>query len=137
MTTTPQGDGDKMSNRQIMLLVTSRATLLESFAQALRSDHNVELITIDSAEAAVEAAVRLVPVMAIIDQELPGGDALEIVQRMLSINAFIHTAVLTDMDEALFHERSEGLGILAGLPLVPDSGDAEGLLVKLREMVPV
>jgi len=137
MKTTPQGDGDKMSNRQIMLLVTSRATLLESFAQALRSDPNVELITIDSAEAAVEAAVRLVPVMAIIDQELPGGDALEIVERMLSINAFIHTAVLTDMDEALFHERSEGLGILAGLPLVPDSGDAEGLLVKLREMVPV
>lgn len=126
-----------MSNRQIILLVTSRADQLAAFEQALRSDANVELITIGTAEEAIDAAVRLVPVMAIVDQQVPGGEALGIVQRLLSVNAFIHTAVLTDMDEAVFHERSEGLGVLAGLPLRPDSADAADLLAKLREMAPV
>ncbi len=126
-----------MSNRQIILLVTSRADQLAAFEQALRSDANVELITIGTAEEAIDAAVRLVPVMAIVDQQVPGGQALEIVQRLLSVNAFIHTAVLTDMDAAVFHERSEGLGVLAGLPLRPDSADAADLLAKLREMAPV
>jgi DNA-binding NarL/FixJ family response regulator len=126
-----------MSNRQIILMVTARADQLAAFEQALRSDANVELITIGTAEEAIDAAVRLVPVMAIVDQQVPGGEALEIVQRLLSVNAFIHTAVLTDMDEAVFHERSEGLGVLAGLPLRPDSADAVDLLAKLREMAPV
>jgi len=126
-----------MSNRHIILLVTSRADQLAAFEQALRSDANVELITIGTAEEAIDAAVRLVPVMAIVDQQVPGGEALGIVQRLLSVNAFIHTAVLTDMDEAVFHERSEGLGVLAGLPLRPDSADAVDLLAKLREMAPV
>ena len=126
-----------MGNPQIIILVTSRLDQLASFEKALRSDPNVELITIGTAEEAIDAAVRLVPVMAIVDQRVPGGEALEIVQRLLSVNAFIHTAVLTDMDEALFHERSEGLGVLAGLPLRPDEKDAADLLAKLREMAPL
>ncbi len=126
-----------MANPQIILLVTSRSDQLASFEKALRSDPDVELITIGTAEEAIDAAVRLVPVMAIVDQRVPGGEALEIVQRLLSVNAFIHTAVLTDMDEALFHERSEGLGVLAGLPQRPDEKDAADLLAKLREMAPL
>ena len=126
-----------MGNPQIILLVTSRLDQLASFEKALRSDPAVELITIGTAEEAIDAAVRLVPVMAVVDQQVPGATALEIVQRLLSVNAFIHTAVLTDMDEALFHERSEGLGVLAGLPLRPDEKDAAGLLAKLREMAPL
>ena len=126
-----------MGNPQIILLVTSRSDQLASFEKALRSDPDVELITIGTAEEAIDAAVRLVPVMAVVDQQVPGAAALEIVQRLLSVNAFIHTAVLTDMDEALFHERSEGLGVLAGLPLRPDEKDAADLLAKLREMAPL
>jgi len=126
-----------MSTQQIVLLVTSRETQLEAFAEALRSDPNVELITIDSAEASVEAAVRLVPVLAIIDQEVGGVSGMDIVQRLLEVNAFIYTAMLTEMDEALFHERSEGLGILSEVAFQPGPTDAVDLLAKLREVAPV
>ena len=89
-----------------------------------------------TAEASVEAAVRLLPVLAIVDQEVGGSSGLNIVQHLLAVNAFIYTAVLTDMDEAHFHERSEGLGILSGLPLDPGQKDALDLLEKLRQMAP-
>ncbi len=125
-----------MNTQQIILLVTSRKTQLEAFTDALRADPNVELITIDSAEASVEAAVRLVPVLAIIDQEVGGVSGMDIVQRLLEVNAFIYTAMLTEMDEALFHERSEGLGILSEVAFQPGQKDAIDLLTKLREVAP-
>lgn len=131
-----QSDGEPMSTQQIVLLITSRKDQLEVFTGALRADADIELITIDSAEESIEAAVRLVPVLAVVDQEVDGVSGLEIVQRLLEVNAFIYTAVLTDMDEALFHERSEGLGVLADLPLLPNEKDAADLLAKLRQVAP-
>ena len=126
-----------MSTKQIILLITSRESQIKAFAEALRADPGVELITIDSAEASVEAAVRLVPVLAIVDQEVGGVPGLDIAKRLLEVNAFIYTAALTDMDEALFHEQSEGLGILSEVALLPGEDDAADLLAKLRQMAPV
>lgn len=126
-----------MSTQQIILLITSREAQLKTFAEALRTDPGVELIIIDSAEESVEAAVRLVPVLAIVDQEVGGVSGLEITKRLLEVNAFIYTAVMTDLEEALFHEQSEGLGILSEVALLPGEDDAVDLLAKLRRMAPV
>jgi ActR/RegA family two-component response regulator len=125
-----------MSTRQIILLVTSREAQLKSFADALRADPKVELTTVDTAEASIETAARLVPVLAIIDQEVGEVSGMNIVQRLLEVNAFIHTAMLTEMDDALFHERSEGLGILSRVAFQPGQKDAVDLLAKLREVAP-
>ena len=38
---------------------------------------------------------------------------------IMLVNALVHTAVVTDMAEEVFHDAMEGLGILASLPPQP------------------
>lgn len=124
-----------MSTQQIILLVTTRPKALEAFAEALRVDGEVTLIFLESAREAVETAVRVVPAMAVIDQDVGGLAGLDVARRLLLVNAFIHTAILSDMDSEAFHELSEGLGVLAHLPMQPGAKDAGELLAKLRAAV--
>lgn len=125
-----------MAAKQIILMATARREALKPFTQALEADDQVMLIPAFTMQEALETAVRVVPVLVIIDQQLDDDKGLDLVRQLLRVNAFLYTAVLSDMDEAVFHERSEGLGVLMRLPMHPDGSDAKKLLSLLREMAP-
>ena len=55
-----------------------------------------------------------------------------LVESLLEIDAGLNIAVITGMDPQVFHEESEGLGILCALPPVPGDADVVSLLEKLR-----
>ena len=59
---------------------------------------------------------------------IPFQDFLE---RLLEINASMNTAVITDLDPQSFHEATEGLGVLCGLPAHPAAMDVGPLLERL------
>ena len=59
---------------------------------------------------------------------IPFRDFLE---RLLAIDARLNTAVITDLDPQAFHEATEGLGVLWGLPARPDAMDVGPLLERL------
>jgi len=68
--------------------------------------------------------------LAIVDDlTLPFADLIE---KLMELNASLNTAVITELDEAAFHEASEGLGILSGLPSRPGMADVAPLLDKLQ-----
>ena len=73
--------------------------------------------------------------LPIIDIELPDTEPLPLVQELLTVNAMVNTAVVSPLTEEEFHEASEGLGILAHLPLRPGRSDAAELLRKLRQIL--
>jgi DNA-binding response OmpR family regulator len=118
-----------------ILLITPRPQGLSSFTKALTSDPEVRLESVASGGEALNAIRTAPPHLAVIDVGLPDAQPMGLVQGMLTINAMVNTAVVSDLSEDAFHVASEGLGVLAHLPLDPGSGDAEDLLSKLRKVM--
>jgi DNA-binding NarL/FixJ family response regulator len=122
--------------RWTLLLVTSRPGQLHDLVQGIRSHPSVDLVIAAGLPEAVAALENAPPVLAIVDNRAGDATGLDVVRRLIKINAFVHTAVLSDADEEEFHHRSEGLGILTRLPLQPDSQDLLRLFDALRRLVP-
>ena len=118
-----------------LVLATTRPENLEAFAAALAKDPEVRLEQVASGAAALETARAANPHLVIIDAQLPDFPTLDLVQNLLMVNALVNTAVLSPMADEEFHEASEGLGILCGLPLTPGAGEAADLLAKLRKIL--
>lgn len=125
-----------MNPSQTILLVTTQPDRFTAFSDRLAAQAGVRLLQVDSAAAALEAAVSQSPVLVITDQLIGQVPALTLVRQLMARNAFIHTAVVSDLDAEAFHESSEGLGVLAQLPAQPGQDDADALLALLRRMVP-
>ncbi|MHC1742837.1 MAG: response regulator [Syntrophobacteraceae bacterium] len=118
-----------------ILLVTPRLQELASFTRALASDPGVKIESVASGAAALDVVCATPPHLAVIDVDLPDDPPMGLVQRMLTVNAMVNTAVVSSLSEDEFHEASEGLGILGRLPLDPGINDAEALLIKLRRLM--
>ncbi|MCK9376634.1 MAG: response regulator [Syntrophobacterales bacterium] len=120
-----------------IVLASARPKAMQAFAAALSSDQEVKLENVVSGAEALEAVRTTAPHLVIIDADLPDTAPLDLVQKLLMVNALVNTAVVSPLSEEEFHEASEGLGILSGLPTEPGRSDAEGLLRKLRAVLGV
>jgi hypothetical protein len=76
------------------------------------------------------------PLGVIIDENLPDMSGLDLVRRLLPINAMINTVMISKLPPETFHEASEGLGILSQLPPMPTPSDASAILARLKRMSP-
>jgi PleD family two-component response regulator len=118
-----------------IVLATARQESIHSFAEGLASDPEVRLEQVSSGAKALGAARTDSPHLVIIDSALPDMEPLQVVQKLLMVNAMVNTAVVSPLSNREFHEASEGLGVLARLPLVPGNSDAVKLLRKLRQVL--
>jgi DNA-binding NarL/FixJ family response regulator len=118
-----------------VVLATNRPKALQAFAEALSSDPEVQLQGVVSGAEALEAARTTAPHLVIIDLNLPDIAPLELVQKLLMVNAMVNTAVVSPLSEEEFHEASEGLGILGRVPNDPGRSDAVEMLRKLRTVL--
>ena len=118
-----------------LVLATTRPEALQAFAAALSSDPEVDLQQVASGAAALEAARASALHLVIIDADLPDIASLDLVQKLLMVNAMVNTAVLSLLPDAEFHEASEGLGILGRLPTEPGMSEAADLVHKLRKVL--
>jgi ActR/RegA family two-component response regulator len=118
-----------------ILLVTHRLPRLGSFTQALCSDPEVRFESVSSGGEALDVLRTAPPHLAVVDVDLADTEPLRLVQGMMTLNAMVNTAVVSPLSEEAFHEASEGLGVLARLPLDPGGNDAEALLIKLRKVM--
>lgn len=116
----------------IVLLTPERAKL-SAFANALLLDPDVAITWADSAEEALAAAREQQPHLVVIDSP---DQSLSLVAALLRVNAMVNTAVVSEMEEDAFHEASEGLGVMARLPLRPGPREAAETLAKLRSLLP-
>ncbi|MFO7497600.1 MAG: hypothetical protein R6X05_18415 [Desulfobacterales bacterium] len=100
---------------RILLATVNRARLKE-FAEALAADPEVRIAWADFGAAALADVMTHPPLAVIVDATLPGMEGLELVRRLLPINAMIYTAVISELPADRFHEVREGLGVLGQLP---------------------
>lgn len=110
-------------------MVTTRESALAGFRDGLeRRSARIECFA-DAWSLLQAARANSWNLVIVDDLTLPFADVIE---KLLEINACLNTAVLTELDEGAFHEASEGLGILAGLPPRPGVADVAPLLEKLQ-----
>jgi DNA-binding NarL/FixJ family response regulator len=114
-----------------IVLATVRPEAMQVFAAGLTSNPEVHLQHVVSRDEALDAARTAAPHLVIIDSVLPDTAPLDLVQKLLLVNAMVNTAVVSPLSEEEFHEASEGLGILGRLPEEPGESDAADLLGKL------
>lgn len=119
-----------------VLLVTTRQKSILSFIEGLSSDSAVYLDQVASRAEALGAVRFDSPHLVIIDSYgMPDKDSLSLVRELLMVNAMINCAVVSSLSDKEFHDASEGLGVLASLPITPDEKNAAELLSKLRDIL--
>ena len=117
-----------------ILVVTSDPKRLAEFANALKASLEIHVAWADSGAAALSDVMKHPPLGVIVDETLPDMPGLELVRRLLPINAMINTAVISSLPDAAFHETGEGLGILAQLSPIPTESQARELLAQLKRL---
>ena len=82
--------GSKMTHR--ILVLTSDPQRLAAFSDSLMASHEIHAARADSGAAALSDVMKHPPLGVIVDENLPDMPGLELVRRLLSINAMINTA---------------------------------------------
>lgn len=73
--------------------------------------------------------------LLVVDGTMPGLTYAAFVAQLLRVNAMINTAVIIDQAETVFHEESEGLGILCSVPAEPVQTDGAAVAEKLHNLL--
>ena len=118
-----------------ILIAADKADRFEELARALDSVKNVEILWAHDDEEALGKATADSPDLVIVDEYLGQVSGLMWIRRLMGINAFIHTAAVSSQPQDVFHEASEGLGIMAHLPPRPGKFEAEQLLKTLNQLI--
>jgi hypothetical protein len=121
------------SSKYDLLFVSGQADELKAIGDALAELIPVRISRAATAEQALALAKAASFKLAVIGGKFDG-DPLEMVNQLMLQDAFINTAVVSDESEADFHERSEGLGVLAQLPGSPGPQQAQELVKLLKEI---
>ncbi len=123
-----------MTAQHNILLVTARPSQLKEFAEVFGEDQNLAVVQIGNIKEAIAAVKEVKPVLAVVDDQVRGAVGLDIIRCLIQENAFIQTAAISDLSDDEFHIRSEGLGVLSKLPLVPTAADARKLIGLLEQV---
>ncbi len=117
-----------------IILASPHVDHWNAFADALESDGRFRTHRIQSGGEAVEAAKEKNPLAIVIDQDLDDMSAIELVAKLLTINAMINVAMVSDQPVEDFHEATEGLGILMQLAPFPTAAEAGRLAECLSQL---
>ena len=117
-----------------LLLVTPHRDPLLELASLMEKYDDVELTWTDSGQKTLDKLSETSVDLVVIDKDLGDMTGLEFAEKLLRVNPMINSAVLSSLPSDDFHEASEGLGVLAQLPLRPAKEDAEKLLKGLRNL---
>ncbi len=121
---------------QILMATNRSEDIFTRFCEALRQEMgNVELLFTNNWTNVLAAVKVMPPGFVILDQDLPEGEPLDLVRKLMSVNAAVNCIVITDLDEESFHEAGEGLGIFAPLPVEPSFEDGVALARSVNQFM--
>ncbi len=106
-----------------ILVLTETPPRFTDFATILRDEGAAECMWAETPETGLERVAADRPQLVVVDETIGGAPGLEWVKQLLTVDAFVNTAVISSLDEAAFHEAGEGLGV--ALHLSPDPGEAD------------
>ena len=107
---------------------------LSDLESALAEHDDVCLLRAESVNKALNLASEKAIDLVIADERFGDTTGLELAAGLLSVNPMITCATVSRLTPKKFHEASEGLGIMAQLPIHPGKEHAESLLHRLRQI---
>ena len=117
-----------------LLLVSSDKDSFNGFEAAITKYNDVDLIRTDSGKKALTMAAESSLDLVVADENLRDMTGLEFAGRLIAVNPMTNCALTSSLSAEIFHEKSEGLGLMTQLPINPGQEDAQNLLEKLREI---
>ena len=117
-----------------LLLVSSDKDSFNGFEAAITKYNDVDLIRTDSGKKALTMAAESSLDLVVADENLRDMTGLEFAGRLVAVNPMTNCALISSLSAEIFHEKSEGLGLMTQLPINPGQEDVQNLLEKLREI---
>jgi len=117
-----------------LLLVTPDKEAFHNFSSALIKNDDVKLSWAETGRRALDMVSGTSLDLVVVNEELGDMTGIEFIETLVSINPMINCAAVNPLPPEEFHEVSEGLGILAQLPVQPGAKDAEDLLNLLNRL---
>ncbi|MHC1700420.1 MAG: hypothetical protein AB9900_05485 [Humidesulfovibrio sp.] len=118
-----------------ILIVTRRALELTAFADALAKGTGAQLRFTDGWVNAQATLKTVPPAFVVLDEGLRGGPPLELAKKLIQVNAMVNIVVVSPLPPEDFHEASEGLGLLAQVPVNPTAADGAALAKVFRRFM--
>jgi len=111
-----------------ILLVFSDEGLGKGFVDGIVRIENSEVVLIENGALALDYLSKNNFDLAVTAKTLSDMTGIEFIEKLVTINPMINTAVASDLSKKDFHEATEGLGVLMSIPLEAGAKDADGLL---------
>ena len=117
-----------------IVMATSQPVKWRDFMQVLEDKSGLPTKVVSTADEVLQSARGGNLLAVILTQDAEGMTGMEVVHRLITINAMIHVAWTSALTEEEFHKATEGLGILMKLSPTPDIEEASCLAERLGEM---
>lgn len=117
-----------------LLLVTPEKEPFNEFALVLAQNDDVEVSWAETGQRALDVVSGTSLDLVVVDEKLGDMTGIEFIKALVSVNPMINCAAVSPLPSDEFHEVSEGLGILAQLPVLPGAKDAEDVLKRLNHL---
>ena len=111
-----------------IVVVAPESARFSALVDRLELNPQVHIGWAKTCDEAIKIAFTSTPALMIIDAQLDDKSGLDTARELIVVNAGINMALVSDLSAGEFHNASEGLGILAQLPLNPGISEAELLL---------
>ena len=118
-----------------ILMVTSRKKEWSVLAQGLVKGTAVELVWVATGAAALQAIQDKTFDLVLVDETLEDRPGLDLTQALIKANPMLNCALASALSADAFHEASEGLGLLAQLPLDPGEKQARELIQQITKIM--
>lgn len=117
-----------------LLMVTPDKAPFNEFALVLAQNDDVEVSWAETGQRALDMVSGMSFDLVVVDEKLGDMTGIEFIETLVSVNPMINCAAVSPLPSDEFHEVSEGLGILAQLPVLPGAKDAEDVLKRLNHL---
>lgn len=122
-----------MSKLKVMLVGQDKENLAD-LASALMQHDDVALYWAESGENALRQVADATVDLVITDEKIGDMTGLDFAARLVAVNPMINCALISQLSPEKFHEVSEGLGVLAQLPVHSGPEHAKALLQRLKNI---
>lgn len=116
-----------------ILVISPREGLWQQLAPQFEA-RGADLRTAGTLDDGLKALNERHAALVVLDLGTDRATVRQAVFRVLSVDAMIHTAAVTDMSAEEFHDAMEGLGMLTSLPMQPSTADVDRLMDALQAM---
>ncbi len=119
----------------VQIVLISKETGSLSGWEAIFKEFDANVIMTGSCDETLlqceESRVDLI----VADEQVTDMSGIDCIRKMITVNPMLNFAAVSSLPNEMFHEASEGLGVLMQLPVSPGKKEVKKLLDRLRHIL--